>query len=163
MISIALFQSSRMPYEDQTLIPILQRLLPNQPLSGFFNRIQFSYGNEVISMESMGYYSLLEIFIRKGAHFINFGFLGLSIYFFLKPYINHAIILYGVAITLTFGLVSFDELHQVSTPNRSGCIEDVLLDTLGAIVFVSLAHFFISLFRQNKQTDSDNKSFCFFC
>ena len=45
----------------------------------------------------------------------------------------------GVAIVCSFVIAALDEWHQSFLPDREGSVQDVALDTLGALVFVSLA------------------------
>ncbi|AMB99918.1 hypothetical protein AWM75_08025 [Aerococcus urinaehominis] len=140
LIPIMLYFSSSMPYEEQSLVPLLQFLLPNQPLHGTLSQISFSYGGEVISIATSSYYHFIEFFIRKGAHLTMFGCLGLMFYLAWMTHIKNGLVLCLTAAGLTFGMAAFDELRQVYTLNRSGMLADVYLDTVGAIVCILLAH-----------------------
>lgn len=76
--------------------------------------------------------SMVSLLIRKGAHFTIFGCLGFSFY---KMWEEKK---YLLPILCTFLYACSDEFHQSFTAARSCQFSDVLLDTCGAIVFISL-------------------------
>lgn len=129
-----LYYSSSMSYQEQTVQPVLHQWLENEPLRGLLERIEFMYAGSEISVSANGYIGFVEFFIRKGAHFISFFFLGLFWYLGLKNRVNNPYITVLLAIMLSIGYASFDELRQSFHPNRTALMEDVMLDTAGAVV-----------------------------
>ena len=75
----------------------------------------------------------LVIAVRKTVHFSAYGVFGLS----------WRRLGWKMAIFQTFLLASFDEARQTTASNRSGSFTDVLLDVSGAIVLLTIAHFWI--------------------
>lgn len=76
MLLLVLVVSSSMTYQQQTSVPILQQILPQKPFLNQLQKISFVYAGQVHSVETMGYYKLLEFFIRKLAHFTIYFLLG---------------------------------------------------------------------------------------
>lgn len=80
MLIVFLFVSSSQSYEQQSLIPFLQHWLSSRPFEELLMGVHLSYGGGVVSIETLGYYYFIEFFIRKGAHFVVFGLVGLAFY-----------------------------------------------------------------------------------
>lgn len=76
----------------------------------------------------------INLIIRKLAHFTVFGVLALLIWNCLKKYRFS----YILAWTLTFIYAVSDEWHQSFTPGREASFKDVLIDSLGALIVLSL-------------------------
>lgn len=96
----------------------------------FFNKLAGKHWTEEV-MESIATY--FEHPIRKLAHFTEYAVMGslISIILFniqhkLKPQ-------FFIATIWVFLSASFDEIHQLFIPGRSGNFMDVLLDTSGGI------------------------------
>ena len=129
-----LFFSSSQTYEEQSLIENLEQWLPDKPLESSLESIQVSYGNGTISVESRGYYKFIEFLIRKGAHFVLFGLVGLTWFLLLsklKPVSR-----FTASILLTFICACLDEYHQSITGGRTPSFRDVKLDMAGAFLFI---------------------------
>ncbi|PRY82161.1 VanZ family protein [Alkalibacterium olivapovliticus] len=129
-----LYYSSSMSYQDQTVQPILHQWLENEPLRGLLERVEFMYAGSEISVNASGYIGFIEFFIRKGAHFVSFFFLGLFWYLGLRNRVNNPYLTVILAVMLSIGYASFDELRQSFHPNRTALMEDVMLDLAGAAV-----------------------------
>ncbi len=76
--------------------------------------------------------SAFHAFVRKLAHFtlfmiFGFGAAGLASFFYREPLCRLAIVL-----LLGSVLAGSDEIHQLFSAERCGCVPDVLLDTSGA-------------------------------
>lgn len=136
VVMAVLYYSSSMSYQEQTVQPLLHQWLENEPLRGIMERVEFMYAGSEISINSSGYIGFIEFFIRKGAHFISFFFLGLFWYLGLRHRVNNPYLTVLLAILLSIGYASFDELRQSFHPNRTALMEDVILDTSGAVVGV---------------------------
>jgi len=94
----------------------------------------------------------LSHYIRKSAHFLEFGILGALIFLTVKVYKVKTFVFSIVPIGYSFVVASTDEYIQRFSPGRSCQISDVLIDVLGASFFilVLLAIIFISQKRKAK-------------
>lgn len=147
VILSGLFISSSQTYEQQSLIGTLQQLLPGEPGKEVLSKLEFSYWNRTITVEERGYYYFVEFLLRKAAHFVTFGLLGLVIYWLLPARKGRFL----GALFLTFLLACADELHQYFTGGRTATMQDVYLDLSGAAFFLLLAAAGRRLFRRGGQ------------
>jgi VanZ family protein len=83
----------------------------------------------------------LHAVLRKGGHFLGYGIFGyLCLRAFSATFPNGTRIIWaGLAIACTFLIASLDEWHQSFSPARTGHFGDVVLDTCGALLLVSMA------------------------
>lgn len=132
-----LFLSSSQTYEQQSLIPLLQNWLSNKPLESLLSSIHFRYGDTIISIETLGYYHFIEFFIRKGAHFVIFGLVGLAFYRIFK----NTRVAFFAALLCTLSCAIADEYHQALTGGRTSSLKDVLLDLSGGSIFILLVYY----------------------
>jgi len=86
-------------------------------------------------------HEVFHYILRKSGHFLGYGMLGyLWFRAFLRTltrstHLTNA----ALAIAVTLFIASLDEWHQSFSPERTGQLEDVLLDACGALVLVLLA------------------------
>ncbi|WP_342600210.1 VanZ family protein [Psychrobacillus sp. FSL H8-0483] len=132
-----LFLSSGQTYEQQSLIPTLQEMLPYKPLETQLAKLEIPYWGKTVSIEQRGYYRFLEFIIRKGAHFFLFGFVAVAVYFVL-PKKRFRVLLAGLS---TFIIACTDEYRQLLTGGRTPTWHDVFLDMCGAITFLGVLVF----------------------
>ncbi|MFJ7661185.1 VanZ family protein [Lysinibacillus sp. NPDC097162] len=135
LLLVILAISSSMSYEQQSIIPELEELLVNKPFEAQLSVLKIPYWDTVVSVEERGYFEFVEFLIRKFTHFIGFGCIALGVYFAWGKRRFGA----GVAIALTAVIAMLDEFRQSFTPGRTMNGQDVLVDTAGAIVFISIA------------------------
>ena len=126
--------SSSQSYEQQSLVSTLQELLPHEPGKDILSTLEFTYWDRTITVEDRGYYYFVEFLIRKATHFLTFGFLSIIIYWLLPRKKGRFLL----AALFTFLLACADEFHQYFTGGRTATMQDVYLDTAGAITFLSL-------------------------
>ncbi|RAV71450.1 VanZ family protein [Aerococcus tenax] len=138
LLLVLTFPSSAISYQDQSLIPLLESVLANHPGESLLSGLSFPYAGEEISLQARDYYAFIEFFIRKGAHFVLFGSLASLAYLSLLIDVKRTTVRASLATLLTFGYAAFDELRQIFTPNRTGLLADVYLDTCGALTFILL-------------------------
>src|SRR5690606_10899005 len=76
--------------------------------------------------------ALVNVLFRKGVHLSAFGLLAFLFYmsFEKKRYV--------IAWVLTTLYAATDEYHQTFLPNRDGTLADVALDSLGALIALSI-------------------------
>ncbi|WP_432702017.1 VanZ family protein [Lysinibacillus sphaericus] len=132
---IILAISSSMTYEQQSIIPELEELLAHKPFEKQLSLLKIPYWDTVVSIEERGYFKFVEFLIRKFTHFVGFGCIALGIYFAWGKRRFSA----SVAIAITAVIAMLDEFRQSFTPGRTMSGQDVLVDTAGAIVLVSIA------------------------
>ena len=149
LIILVLFISSSMPYTKQTSVPFLEQHLAQKPLENWLSQFSFRYAGKEISIANVGYYKFVEFFIRKGAHFGTYFLLGGFTSLGLAHYwskLGHAAV---VSWALATRYAGTDELHQMFTGDRTPLIQDVILDSCGALLGVMLAVWF--LYRLQKR------------
>lgn len=131
-IIAVLFVSSSQTYEQQSIVPTLQTLLPDKPMENQLAKLQIPYWGKTISVEERGYYYFVEFLLRKSAHFFIFGLLALAVYYVLPKFRLRTI----TAFIITVGFAMADEYHQSLTGGRTATIQDVILDASGAFTFL---------------------------
>lgn len=151
-VLILLFCVSSMTYEQQTIVPELQKLLADQPFKEFLSQFHFHYWGMIISVETRGYYYFVEFLIRKALHFFGYGFIAiLFLLVYRKFRLPYAALL---SLGTIFLLACLDEYHQTFVGGRTGIFDDVLIDTAGAITLIFLYKIFsgIKLVFSKKST-----------
>ena len=131
-----LFFSSSQTYEQQSQIGLLSRLLKNEPFKESLMSINFSYAGNEISIAAKGYFSFVEFFIRKGAHFFTYFALGISWFLILNKQIKSVLLASIVSWLSATGYAGLDEFHQMITGGRTPLVEDIMLDSIGALTGV---------------------------
>ena len=137
LLLIVVFLASGQTAEQQSMQQILKAWLPNKPLESFLSLFQIPYWGILVSVEERGYYAFVEFLIRKGSHFIYFGVIALAIYIAL-PRLKYRKL---TAVMITMLLAIADEFRQSFTSDRTASLQDVLLDTSGAIAALLLLTF----------------------
>lgn len=150
LLLAGLWVSSSQTYDQQSLIPTLQKLLPSETGKSLLAKLEFTYWGRTISVEDRGYYYFVEFLIRKAAHFMTFGFLSLVIYWLLPIHSGRFV----AAMLLTLIFACADELHQSITGGRTATIQDVYLDMAGALTFLTAAALVSRLLRLRKNRRS---------
>ncbi|CAM4114990.1 VanZ family protein [Lederbergia lenta] len=135
VVAISIFIFSSQTYEQQSLVPMLYKILPGEPLIGLLSHIEIPYWGSIISVETKGYYYFLEFLIRKFAHLFLFGMFALTM-FSLLMFIKRMKVPQAVFIALigTGIYAAVDEYHQLITGGRTPLVADVLLDMTGAVI-----------------------------
>lgn len=134
-----IFYSSSMSYQDQSLVTRIQQVTPSQPFAEFLSRISFTYAGKVISIPSLGYAQFIEFFIRKGAHFLIYCFIAYHWTRGLKVHLRKRSWGFGLALLITILYAVTDEFHQGITPGRTPLLQDMLLDSAGALFGATIA------------------------
>lgn len=146
VLIIIVFISSSMPYKDQTIVPDLMRWLPGEPFIEQLSSLRIQYYGMEISVETRGYYYFIEFLVRKFAHITAFGAIAIAIYIALYP--KHWRFLWALLITCLFAFA--DEFHQYFTSGRSASFQDVLLDTCGGLLWLTIFVLIKQLFKRKK-------------
>ncbi|PPA69491.1 VanZ family protein [Jeotgalibacillus proteolyticus] len=138
--------SSSQTYEQQTIVPLLDRLLAKEFFKDQLMWVDFTYSHTRVSIENQGYSGFVEFILRKFAH--------LSLFFvisvFLCSFIYYLFRDIGIAVACTFIFIvcfaALDEFHQYVTGGRTPLVQDVVLDTVGG----TLGIIFYILWRMRK-------------
>jgi VanZ family protein len=112
-------------------------LLSNEPSEASTTRSDVLL-HTIQSFDFSFFQQATEFIVRKSAHFIAYLILGLLTFITARQCttdVKRAIIL---SISFTFIYACTDEVHQLFIAGRSGQPRDVLIDTLGATVGVSI-------------------------
>lgn len=138
LVMALLFWSSSQTYAEQSQIGLLEKLLHNQPLKESLSKISFDYAGSNVSIKSSGYFSFVEFFIRKGAHFFTYFVMGGALFLGVFPKLNRYWLTAGLAWLAATGYAGLDEFHQMLTGGRTPLFQDVFLDSMGALTGVAL-------------------------
>ncbi|TWT27691.1 VanZ family protein [Planomicrobium sp. CPCC 101110] len=142
-----LFVSSGQTYEQQTLIPAMEKYLAAKPLEGLLSYVHIPYYGTLVSIEERGYFAFIEFLLRKGAHLFMFGAVAIAVVVLLpKPS-------FWLAFAITVGLAFLDEFHQSLTGGRTPTGQDVLLDSIGAFLALSLWKLFMKIKHRPRHTE----------
>lgn len=150
LILIGLFFSSATPYSDQSLVSPLERVEWSW-LEPTLETIQFEYAAREVSLEAMGTIELIEFLIRKTAHVATFFALGALLVKAISRTNLHASLNLLFAWTLANTVAIFDEFHQSLTPERTPLLQDVVLDSTGALIGVLLIGGIYLMTRKGKR------------
>ncbi|WP_338655163.1 VanZ family protein [Sporosarcina psychrophila] len=142
-----LFFSSGQTYEQQSLIPTLEKWLPSEPFESSLSKLQVPYWGTTISVEERGYYHFVEFLLRKSAHFVIFGVLAVAIYLILPKHVFRML----TATWITVLLAIADEYHQSLTGGRTPALQDVILDAAGAVTFLLILRLIILVKPKKKK------------
>ena len=104
---------------------------------------------ELSKKDKARYIEKFVVVVRKGAHLSIYLVLGLLVASLLKEYniVDKRMIIYGVLSCFLYACS--DEIHQLFVPGRSGEILDVLIDTIGSFIGISL--YYLIGRRRNEQ------------
>ncbi len=149
LVMAVLFYSSSQSYEEQSQIELLTVLLKNEPLKETLSKISFLYAGSEVSIQAKGYFSFVEFFVRKFAHFATYFLLGGSFLLGLLPKIHS--LGWGIffAWLSATGYAALDEFHQMLTGGRTPLFQDVMLDSAGALTAVVLCWLIIGLRKKS--------------
>lgn len=137
IILTMLFMSSGQTYEQQSLVPVLEKWLPGKPFESLLATLIIPYWGIKVSIAERGYYEFVEFLIRKSTHFFTFGLIAIVIYAVLPKWHFRKV----TAAFLTLLVAVTDEVHQSLTAGRTGSSQDVMLDMTGAVTVLILLHF----------------------
>lgn len=90
----------------------------------------------------------LTFVIRKIAHMCEYAILLLLIYYGLHKTIKYQYKLL-ISLIISFLYACSDEFHQIFIPGRSGQFKDVIIDTIGMIIMLSI----IYLWQKEKKSN----------
>lgn len=147
LLLVALFISSGQTYEQQSIVPMLQKWLPNKPFEETLSILKIPYWGITVSVEERGYYYFIEFLIRKSGHFFFFGIVAAAIYSLLPKKSSR----FTIAALLTLLIAIADEYHQSLTGGRTPSLQDVMLDMAGALTFLLIIRLYLLVKSKKKR------------
>ncbi|MGY3723900.1 VanZ like family protein [Granulicatella balaenopterae] len=138
---VLVFYSSSVSYQDQSLVAILQTIFKSQPFAQTLSKIQFYYGNKLISVPSLGYAQFIEFFIRKTCHVLIYYFMAYQWAKGLQFYMKYKWTSYVLAFFIIALYAMTDEFHQGLTPGRTPLMQDAILDSFGGLMGIIVVRF----------------------
>ncbi|GEL12551.1 membrane protein [Lapidilactobacillus concavus] len=151
LMMVLIFISSSMTYHQQTIVPEINQFNFDW-LRKWLAPISINYAGHVYSIKTEGLAGMIEFLLRKTAHFGNNLLLGLFAYLGLTS----AVPKFGLRALLVWlsatGYAATDEFHQLLTGDRTPMIQDVMLDSSGALVGVLLAMLIAALIVHHQRT-----------
>lgn len=101
------------------------------------------------SPEQARLYETIQLIVRKGAHFLEYAWLGFWLFWLANAYALD----YAAAVAWTAGTLyaAGDELHQLFVSSRTGCWRDVCLDGAGVLVGAGVAWLAARLWRRRRR------------
>lgn len=124
-----IFYKSAESYQEQSLRPFLSGWFQESSFPPWLPHIEFTYDHQLISWRDPQ--GLVEFFIRKAGHVVEFAVLSLLwSYTLLRKAVNLSTTLYTSSFVSLFYAAS-DEWHQTFVPGRTGHAIDVAVDAIG--------------------------------
>lgn len=137
---LVLLVFSSMTAEQQSLQHLLQTTLSTKPFESQLSQLAIPYWDTVVSVEERGYFAFVEFLIRKGAHFLMFATIAVALLQFrLHPLL---------VLIIAFSIALSDEFRQSFTPGRTMTMQDVWLDSAGAVFGIVLWLIYRNLIQQ---------------
>lgn len=93
----------------------------------------------------------VHFYIRKSGHFLGYGMVGLAWLRAWRRMLSSRgfALCASLAVACTFLVAGTDELHQTFLPNRTGMFHDVLIDTFGSLVLITIEFLVILVFHRS--------------
>lgn len=153
-----IFWFSSQTYEQQSIKPQLATLVNKLQLDSYIPHFRFRFGDTVVDTSRGGTEGVLEFFLRKLAHFVEY--LALSLVFIraLRMTLRWSLRKCGIWVGTACVLYAVsDELHQFFSKHRTPTWEDVIIDALGVIAGWTL-YSFISRKSRHRRSGSRQAS-----
>jgi VanZ family protein len=122
---------SLQPYSQQSVQPWLKSHFTPQQLADRLPDVTIHYlGSEVAAKKRP--YTFVEFFVRKGAHLFVYSVLAVLSYLFVTPFLRRSVWKMMVALFAVLLVGGLDEWNQSFTTARTGAVQDIGIDLLGA-------------------------------
>jgi VanZ family protein len=137
---LVIYFKSGQSYQEQDLRPLFAKYISQTTLQQWLPHWTFNYDGKQVTW--LMPYNMLEFFVRKGGHIIEYAILTALVLLTLRGWGTSR----SKAPLITFGIVllyaAIDEWHQHYVPTRTGHAVDVLVDAIG-IVFALTVYGFV--------------------
>lgn len=145
LIAGIIFYSSATPYEKQDIRPQLSHLKFLYNIMGNFDFIHFHYDGHEVSIKALGIPGFTEFFIRKLSHFSIYLLLAFFTTRLSKLYVKRYFLI-GIISSIIYA--ASDEFHQSFTADRTPLVQDVVIDSIGALFGACL---FLIIYKKFKK------------
>ena len=137
---VAIFYFSNQTFHEQDLRPGIREHKTAVDVVRHLPEVKFNYGGDNKPADNRtDPVDFIHFFIRKGAHMVLYGFLGLALALALRntglPDWRRWMVAAGILIVVAV----LDEWHQTLIGDRTGMVKDVILDFAGFLIFASFA------------------------
>lgn len=131
---------SSQSYRQQSVKERLTEALACTPLGDWLAGVRFRYGSLTVDGRTDGPGGVLEFFVRKLAHFAEFGLLGAGLLLAARYAAGWSLsACAGFAFAAAVAYAGADELHQLFSAGRGPRTLDVAVDAAGALAGIALA------------------------
>lgn len=151
LIVVLVFISSSMTYKQQTMVPTFSKHLSGKPFYGILRHIHILYDGTDESISNVGYYRFVEFLIRKVAHFSSYFIMGVFLWLTNFNKIKGYTFNFLYSWLSATGLAALDEFHQQLTGGRTPLIDDVMIDSCGALVGIILSMMLFYIIKKRKK------------
>jgi len=134
-----IFYRSRFIQTAYVLPAALQDLFESQPLLPFFSAFTFQYGEQLISVQSLGYFGFLAFFGNKIWLFLTYAVLTYLWFIGLSGKMRDKVIPAVLTWLLVVSYSAADEFHQLFLSPQFSLKEDVLLTSISITMTVILS------------------------
>ncbi|NHN29388.1 VanZ family protein [Paenibacillus agricola] len=124
-------------YQQQSIQPWLRTFYTQEQLAAKLPDWTIHYlGGEVAAKTRP--FTFVEFLVRKGAHVCIYALLALLSYLGFATFISKALWRIGAVMAVVLLVAGFDEWNQSFTTTRTGVVQDIGIDLLGAALVVLL-------------------------
>ncbi len=147
-----IYHFSSEPYSKQNLRPWLKQEFSDKRINQLFSESKIQYNGKEVSIRKSGTWGFVEFFIRKAAHLFVYGVLAILIARLLHRGLGQRKLAVYVTVILASALFAgLDEFHQSFVSQRTAAIEDVILDTCGALLGTAMYYFFLKILQKSRK------------
>ena len=132
-----IFIFSSQTYHEQSIQPFLSEQLPIETATKIVPDVTIHYGDGTIPAKESPY-AFLEFVFRKSSHLFMYAVLGLLFCITLYNWIHKLFSSILISVYMTGIIALLDEYNQYFNPDRTGRVQDVLLDLVGASLGIIL-------------------------
>lgn len=125
---------SQQQFQQQDISPLIEQ---NKRLVAMVQKlppIEFTYHQRVINSHQ-DTVAFIHFMIRKMAHVFIYGCFGLSLLRALQTLAKPQLAIWLIAGMVVLLVAGLDELNQLYSGGRTGCVQDILLDFAGYVLF----------------------------
>lgn len=134
-----IFILSSQTHQKQDLTSLIKKEISDKTIKEHFSGTTFNYGAQKISLNTSNASSFVEFFIRKFAHLLIYGLLGMLITRLLKELTRWLLGWnYLISVIICTAYAAIDEYHQSFINGRTATSIDVFLDMIGAMLGILL-------------------------
>lgn len=135
-----LFQFSSQSYEQQTIIPFLQKYMNEGELTKLLPNIAVKYGDRIFMLKWQPFH-FFEFLFRKAAHFLVYAMLAGLFFLAMFPWKLKVGWKAAIVLLAIVSAAALDEWNQTMRVHRNGEAIDVGLDLIGGFagLLVSMA------------------------